>query len=85
MLTDTILSCTVSGVADTVHTLTKRKHSPRYGINFLDSQASPPQLTDSGKLKIFPHLQKPNTHPTRLSVPDISIRLRRMAQMDELW
>ena len=31
---------TISGVADTDHTVTTRRHSPRYAINFLDSQST---------------------------------------------
>ena len=40
LLTDTISNWTVSGFADTDHTVTTRRHSPRHGINLLDSQST---------------------------------------------
>ena len=40
LLTETVLGWTFSRVADTDHTVTSRKHSARYGINFLDSQST---------------------------------------------
>ena len=40
LLTETILGWTVSGAAETDHSVTIRKHSRRYGINFFDSQST---------------------------------------------
>ena len=52
----------------------------RHDEELTSMTASPPHLTDSGKLKILSHFQNAYTHPTSLRVSDNSIRLRLMAQ-----
>ena len=57
-LSDTILGWTVSGIDDTHHTVITQRHSPRYGINFLDSHCTTFDTTYSFISKIPTLIQR---------------------------
>ena len=71
LLADTILGWTVLGIAGTHHTITTRRHSPRYGFNFLDSPCTTFDTTYSFISRIPTLIQRALVYPKIRSDYDV--------------